>query len=148
MAATRGSVAGLTMPGDFTWTATPADGMSVALDTIFGPSTADVDSPAAMANFDPSQPYVWPAVRWDGIYSGPTDAAMLNAATAFDTSGIVNPIAGTFGWSLDLPGRTLSIVYTPSAVPEPGTLGLTALAGLVLVRRLRRRHLALTIRGS
>jgi autotransporter-associated beta strand protein len=148
MAAVRGTVGGITMPGDFTWTATPAGTMSVALDTIFGPSTSDVDSPAAMANFDPAQSYVWPAVRWDGTYSGPTDAAALNAATAFDPSGIVNPIAGTFGWSLDLPGHTLSIVYTPSAVPEPGTLGLTALAGLAFVRRLRRRHLVLTIHGS
>jgi len=55
-----------------------------------------------------------------GTYSGPTGAVTLNAATTFDTSGFLNPIAGTFGWSLDPAGRSLSLMYTPVAVPEPG----------------------------
>ena len=46
--------------------------------------------------------------------------ASLDAATTFDTSGVVNPIAGNFGWSLDAADQTLSLTYTPTAVPEPG----------------------------
>jgi hypothetical protein len=57
-----------------------------------------------MANFDAAQSYAWPAVHWDGTYSGPTDSARLATSTAFDTSGFVNAAAGTFGWSLDVPG--------------------------------------------
>jgi hypothetical protein len=85
-----------------------------------------------MSDFDPAKQYSWPVIQWTGGYSGPADSAALNAATAFDTSRFANPIAGTFGWSLDPTDHTLSLTYTPSAVPEPGTLGLAALAGLAL----------------
>jgi len=71
-----------------------------------------------MDHFDPNSAYSWPAVLWAGTYSGPTDKALLDAATSFDTSGFLNPVAGTFGWSLG--GSSLSLSYTPSAVPEPG----------------------------
>ena len=81
-----------------------------------------------MDHFDPNSAYSWPAARWAGSYSGPTDAAILDAATSFDTTGFLNPIAGTFGWSLDPAGQTMSLIYTPSAVPEPGTLALAGLA--------------------
>jgi len=77
-----------------------------------------------MADFDPSQPYAWPAIRWEGTFSGPSDVATLNADTAFDTSGFLNPVAGTFGWSLDAVDHTLSLTYTPTAVPEPGDVGI------------------------
>jgi hypothetical protein len=90
-----------------------------------------------MANFDPSRSYVWTAVQWAGTYSGPAAAADLNSSTAFDTSGFLNPIDGTFGWSLDPAGQTLSLVYTPTGVPEPGSLALAGLAaaGLTFWRR-------------
>ena len=97
------SVLSTSTSGSFTWTATPSDKLTVALDTIISPSGNDVDSPARMANFDPSKPYSWPAVQWAGSYSGPADAADLNASTAFDTSGFLNPIAGTFGWQAAMP---------------------------------------------
>jgi hypothetical protein len=63
--------------------------------------------------------------------------AALDVATQFDTSEFVNPVSGTFGWSLDTANQTLSLTYTPSAVPEPGTLSLVGLAaaGLVSCRR-------------
>jgi autotransporter-associated beta strand protein len=125
--------------GNFSWTATPASGLTVALSTIVGPTTSDADVGAPMANFDPSQPYVWPAVQWVGNYSGPTDPAALDAATSFDTSGFLNPIAGDFGWQLDVAGHSLSLTYAPSAVPEPGTLALTILAGLGWMARWLRR---------
>ena len=61
---------------------------------------------------------------------------MLDASTSFDTSGFANPIAGTFGWSLDAADHTLSLTYTPSAVPEPGTLALAGFAAVgIVVRR-------------
>ena len=67
--------------------------------------------------------------QWTGTYTGPTDAGYLTASSAFDTTGFANPIAGSFGWSLDSADRTLLLTYTPSAVPEPGTLALLAVAG-------------------
>jgi hypothetical protein len=69
---------------------------------------------------------------WAGTYSGPANAATLDSATSFDTSGFLNPVGGTFGWSLG--GSSLSLSYTPSAVPEPGTLALVAFAGVGLIR--------------
>jgi hypothetical protein len=113
--------AGMTS-GDFVWTADAAHPLTVAIDTLVNPTTVGVDVPGLMADFDPSRSYWWPAVEWVGTYSGPTDVTALNAATNFDTSGFANPIEGTFGWSLS--GSSLSLSYTPSAVPEPGTLAL------------------------
>ncbi len=123
--------------GNFTWTAAPANPLMVAIDTLVNPTMVGTDVAGPMADFDPNQPYSWTAARWTGAYSGPTDVATLDADTSFDTSGVVNPIAGTFGWSLDSADQTLSLVYTPSSVPEPGTL---ALAGLAAAGLAWRRH--------
>jgi hypothetical protein len=127
-----------TTSGDFVWTATPGNKLTFALDTLVNPTMVGTDVGGPMANFDPDQTYAWPAVCWEGTYSGPTDSASLTASTAFDISGFVNAAAGTFGWSLDVPEHTLALTYTPMAVPEPGTLILTALAALGLSRTLRR----------
>jgi autotransporter-associated beta strand protein len=135
--AVRQPVGTTTTPGDFTWTATPADKLSVALDTLLNPTTVGTDRPGPMDHFDPNHFYVWPAAEWAGSYSGPTDAAALDAATSLDTSGFVNPVAGAFGWSLDPAGHTLSLTYTPSAVPEPGTLALLGAAGMGWAARRR-----------
>src|SRR5205823_3889048 len=90
------AVVGPGMPGDFVWTATPAARLTVAIDTLLNPTTVGVDVPGPMDQFDPVQPYVWPAVAWAGVYAGPADAAALDASTAFDTRGFLNPVAGTF----------------------------------------------------
>jgi hypothetical protein len=127
-----------TTRGDFVWTATPTGKLTVAIDTLVNPTTVGTDVAGPMDHFDPTSAYSWPAVRWVGTYSGPTDSATLNADTAFDTAGLRNPTAGTFGWSLDPAGQTLSLAYTPSAVPEPGTLALVGMAA-VAVWRLRKR---------
>jgi autotransporter-associated beta strand protein len=139
--AVRQSVGTLTTSGDFTWTANPTNKLNVALETLVNPTTVGTDIAGPMADFDPMHAYSWTAAHWAGAYSGPTDAMTLNAGTSFDTTGFVNPIAGTFGWSLDTADHTLALTYTPSAVPEPGTLALVGLAasfGAAAYRRRRR----------
>jgi autotransporter-associated beta strand protein len=130
---------GTNTPGNFSWTATAANKLSVSLDTLVNPTTSGTDPIGLMANFDPTRPYSWLAASWSGSYSGPTDPAALNASTAFDSSGFQNPVAGAFGWTFGPDGHSLSLTYTPGAVPEPGTLALTALAGLGLGWAARRR---------
>jgi hypothetical protein len=130
-------IGGSATPGDFVWTATPADKLTVSLETLVNPTTVGIDVPGMMEHFDPSRSYVWPAVEWSGSYAGPTDVATLDAATTFDTNGFANPVAGTFGWDLDAAERTLSLVYMPTAVPEPGTLALLGAAAAVGFARRR-----------
>jgi autotransporter-associated beta strand protein len=127
-----------TTSGDFAWTADPAHPLTVHLDTLLNPTTVGSDIAGPMADFDPTKPYAWLAASWIGSYSGPTDPAALNAATAFDTSGFQNLIGGAFGWNLDVADRSLSLTYTSTAVPEPGTMVLTGLGSLGLLMVLRR----------
>jgi autotransporter-associated beta strand protein len=124
--------------GDFVWTATPADRLTVSLQTLVNPTTVGIDLPGMMDHFDPMIAYSWPAVTWSGSYAGPADAATLDAATAFDTTGFANPMAGRFGWQLDAGGHSLSMTYSPTAVPEPGTIALVGLAALPLICRVYR----------
>jgi autotransporter-associated beta strand protein len=124
--------------GDFTWTATPTDKLTFAIDTLLNPTTVGNDVIGPMADFDPNHPYSWLAVSWAGVYLGPTDDATLNASTAFDTTGFMNQVAGAFGWDLNTGDHTLSLTYTPSAVPEPGTLALVGFAAAVGWRSRRR----------
>ena len=137
--ATRQEVGTANTSGDFTWTATPGDKLAVAIDTLVNPTTVGDDIAGPMADFDPTRSYIWEAVHWTGAYAGPAEVANLNADTAFDTSGFSNPVAGSFGWSLDPADHTLSLIYTPTAVPEPGTFSLVAIGALAWVTRLRRR---------
>jgi autotransporter-associated beta strand protein len=129
-----------TSRGDFTWTATPADKLFVSLQTLLNPTTVGVDLPGPMDHFDPTRSYVWPAVEWAGSYAGPADNVSLDASTAFDLTGFANPTDGRFGWAFDAGGHTLSLTYTPSAVPEPGALTLLALAAFPLLRGVSRRR--------
>jgi autotransporter-associated beta strand protein len=132
--------------GDFTWTATPTNRLTVALDTIVGTTADDTDVAGPMADFDPTRAYSWLAAQWAGTYSGPIDAATLDAATSFDTSGFLNPVAGMFGWQLDQAGHALSLVYTPNAVPEPSSLLLLAAAAGGIANFARRRSRRKTAR--
>ena len=87
--------------GDLTWTANADNKLTVDVETLINPTTVGTDPSGSMDNFDPTQSYVWEAVHWTGTYTGPTDAAALNAATNFDTSGFVNAAGGKFSWRLD-----------------------------------------------
>jgi hypothetical protein len=142
--------AGLSTQGNLTWTATPTDKLTVAIETLLNPTTVGNDVAGLMADFDPTRSYSWPAVEWTGSYAGPAEVATLDASTSFDLTGFANPVAGVFGWSLDAGDHALSLTYTPSAVPEPGTLTLTSLtaAGLVLRRRRKRTIAAAPARAS
>jgi hypothetical protein len=99
--------------GDFTWTADSTHKLSVAVQSLINPTSVGTDPTGTFDNFDPTQSYVWEAVKWTGTYTGPTDAAALNAATTFDTSAVVNAAGGKFIWQLDTAAQTLSLVYTP-----------------------------------
>jgi fibronectin-binding autotransporter adhesin len=123
--------------GGFDWTATSANPVTVSIETLVNPTAVGTDVPGLMADFDPTRAYSWLAANWVGSYSGPTDAASLDAATSFDTTGFQNPIAGTFGWNIDPTAGTLSLTYTPSAVPEPGTFALVGAAIALGWRRIR-----------
>ncbi len=138
--AVQASIAAGKTSGNFTWTATPSNPLTVAIDTLVNPTMSGTDVAGPMANFDPSKSYSWLAAQWTGSYSGPDSSAALDAATGFETNDILNPIAGTFGWNLDSADNTLSLVYTPTGVPEPGTLALTGLAGLAAGWIARRRR--------
>jgi hypothetical protein len=126
--------------GDFVWTADATHKLTFEIDTLVNPTTVGTDNLGLMADFDPSLAYSWPAVEWTGAYSGPTDMATLNSTTTFDSSEFANPIAGTFGWSFDSAGQTLSLTYTPTPVPEPGTLGMSGIAAAGLLTSCRRRR--------
>jgi autotransporter-associated beta strand protein len=140
--AVQQSILGTTSQGNFNWTATPVAPLTVNLDTLLIATTDGDDVPGPMADFDPTRPYSWLAAQWSGTYSGPTDATTLDAATSFDTSGFLNPISGTFGWSLDLADQALSLTYTPTPVPEPGSLALLGAASAVGGWAVRRRRVA------
>ena len=81
---TQGSA---TYSGDFTWTATPANQLTVSIDTLVNPTTVGTDVAGPMADFDPTIAYSWPAARWGGTYSVRPAQPALDAATDFDTSG-------------------------------------------------------------
>jgi hypothetical protein len=125
--------------GDFFWTSTPADKLTIAIETLVNPTTVGIDMPGPMTDFDPTRSYSWPAFEWSGTYTGPTDPSVLTASTKFDTTGFHNPVAGVFGWSFDGANDSLSLTYTPTAVPEPGTLTLISVVAGVLAYRHRRR---------
>jgi hypothetical protein len=70
--------------GDFAWTAAPANKLTFAIDTFVNPTTVGTDVPGPMADFDTNIRHVWPFIKYQGIYSGPTDSATLGADTLID----------------------------------------------------------------
>jgi hypothetical protein len=91
-----------------------------------------------MTDFDSSQSYSWRLFAYAGSYTGPTDSASLDASTNLDTSGFLNPHGGRFDLALNQAAKEMDLIYTPTAVPEPGTLALLSAAGMGwLARRYR-----------
>jgi len=135
-------------PGNFNFTATPADKMTFALQTLINPTPAGTDNFGPMANFDPLGSFSWTVVHWDTAYAGPVDDATLTNSTIFLTGGsadfapFANPIDPNhrFSWHLDQAAHNLNLVYSP--VPEPGSVILTTAAGLGLGWVARRRKRA------
>jgi autotransporter-associated beta strand protein len=144
--------------GNLQWDATPADRFTIHVQTLAAPNDANGNpsaaggyeptgdsTPGLMTDFDPTQTYTWKLVGYQGSYIGPTDTATLDASTVIDTSGFLNPHPGRFDLVIDQTNQELDLVYTPTAVPEPGTLLLCCLAsgvGLLKARHGRRRERA------
>jgi len=91
------------------WTATPSNKLTFALKTLVNPTPVGSDVGGPMANFDPVQSYAWPAVHWDGKYSGPTDAPSLTASTAFETAVLWAAIIDAVRSTADKPVLQLTI---------------------------------------
>jgi hypothetical protein len=118
-----------TTPGDFVWTATPTDKLTFALDSLVNPTTVGTDVAGLMDHFNPSFPYSWPAARWARSYSGPTDVAMLDAVTSFDTSGFLNPVVGAFGWPVGRAGPDALTDVHPDGSLGAGNAGVDGHGG-------------------
>jgi autotransporter-associated beta strand protein len=139
--------------GNFQWDATPSDKLTIHLETLLAPNDASGNSsatggygsagnmtPGLMSDFDPSKSYSWRLFAYAGSYTGPTDTASLDASTNLDASGFLNPHAGRFDLVLNQPAQEMDLVFTPTAVPEPGTLVLVGASGLLAALRARRRR--------
>jgi fibronectin-binding autotransporter adhesin len=138
--------------GNFQWDATSTDQFTIHLQTLLAPNDANGNPVAGggyeptgdntaglMSHFDSSLGYTWRLFQYQGTYTGPTDTATLDASTIFDASGFLNAHPGRFDWVLNQGAKEMDLVYTPTAVPEPGTLSLIGLAGLAAGWRLRRK---------
>ena len=138
-----------TTTGDFAWTADPSDPLTVALDTLVNPTRLGHRRarPDGRLRPDASRTRGWPSTGPALTPARPTPPHWTRRP-AFDTSGFANPVAGTFGWNLDAAGQTLSMVYTPAAVPEPGTLALLGVAGAAAGWWCRRMFVRPTVKAT
>ena len=138
--------------GNFDWDATPTDKLTIHLTTLLAPNDVNGNAGAGggygqtgdntaglMSDFDPTKSYVWKLFAYQGTYTGPTDTATLDASTVIDDSGFLNPHNGRFDLVLNQSSQEMDLTFTPTAVPEPGTLSLLGLAGLGLAAAARRR---------
>jgi autotransporter-associated beta strand protein len=139
--------------GDFRWDATPSDKLTIHLQTLLAPDDANGNSsasggygsagdmtPGLMTDFDPSQSYSWRLFAYAGAYIGPADTATLDASTNVDASEFLNSYAGRFDLVLNHSPQEMDLVYTPTAVPEPGSFALLGGVSLVLSWWRRQSH--------
>jgi hypothetical protein len=99
--------------GDFAITADAVHRLTINLQTLANPTTPGNDVAGPMDHFDAAKSYVWEVAHWTGTYTGPTDAAALNAAVELDTGAMANAAGGKFSVRLDTASQALSVVYTP-----------------------------------
>ncbi len=125
----------LKVTGGLTIAATSGNQFVIALNSLDNSNNS-----AALSNFDPTQGYHWEfASTTTGItiLSGGFDPS----AFSFTTSSFLNNVnGGAFSVSLNGPGTSLFLNFTPAAVPEPSTWtllvsGLGAFAFTAIRRR-------------
>lgn len=92
-----------------------------------------------VANFDPSQSYLWKILQTG---SGITFAPGEDELTVFGllTGSFANAVdGGTFGISRSNGGRDLNLTFTPSSVPEPSHVAFATLCvcGFIYGRRFK-----------
>ncbi|QOV91058.1 beta strand repeat-containing protein [Humisphaera borealis] len=111
------------------------------IDTSTGPQftiflkTLNNTTPGAAADFNPASDYTWTIARTTSGVSN------FNAALfSLDTSGFVGE---TGDFAITESGGNINISYT--AVPEPGSIGTLAVAGIGLLARRRGRRLRETV---
>lgn len=138
--------------GNFSWDATPTDPLTIHMQTMqanydaaHNPTLTGGYEPVGdntlglMADFDPTQSYSWRLFDYAGTYTGPTDTASLDASTIFDDANFQNSHPGRFDLVLNQTNQEMDLLYTPAAVPEPGTLLLSVL-GIGVFGGIRRRR--------
>jgi autotransporter-associated beta strand protein len=110
------------------------DRIHTALDVLFG-STLTLDIDGMGQSFTNGLTYAFFVGRADGSI-GPLPATV--SFVPFDFGNPSNP--ANFALSVSPDGHELILTYTPTVVPEPGSLALMTAAGLGFVRDLRRRR--------
>lgn len=118
----------LSITGGLTITATSGNRFTINLLSL-----NESDESGTVINFDSAASYAYTiASTTAGVAGFSADAFSLN------TTGFTNAFNGT--WALTQDGNNLNLIYTASAVPEPGTYALfVSLAGLGLAFS-RTRH--------
>ena len=121
--------------------ATPTQPQIITLTTDL---PGDTDTPGLMADFDPTEPEQWEVVRMlpgAMLYTALSGGTPINPSTFVYDPSIVsvqtigtfqNPtFAGVFSTTFgpnDSGTYSVFVTFTPSGVPEPGTLALTGVA--------------------
>ena len=111
----------------------------MSLQTLVNPTAVGTDVAGPMANFDPNQAYSWPAFTWTGSYIGPSTVARRRRGDGVRHQRVLEPGGGHVRVELRRVGARVDLTYSPSAVPEPGTLALVGLAAGLAGLRLRRK---------
>ena len=107
-----------TTAGNLSVTATAGSPYTLKLQTL---TPAGPDAFGPLSGFNPSQPYSWAFLSYEGSYSGPAD---LNGVVAIDASQFVNsPAGGRFSLFHDTVAHQVGVSFTPGAGAGPRAAG-------------------------